>query len=236
LPILIFIVTVAAGCLLGFLIKPKGRREIALSRIYVIIASLLVLNAALVNFANIQNAAFLNVLVFVLNWGKSLNFFLIGYFLVRISRILKSGTFTENSYPLNDILGTCLWAITIINGFAFFIETGYKLKNFDDLVQQFKEYGYARWFLYFIIITETLGGTGILLHFKLKTGPSAALGLMLIMLGVVYTNWHVHDPFDYSFPAVDAFMSLFLMSALYRLENRSRQHASGIPRYVSNQN
>ena len=93
-----------------------------------------------------------------------------------------------------------LWAITMINGFGFIIETGYKLKNLDDLVDQFRHYGYARWFLYFIIITETMGGIGILLHFKLKTGPAAALGLMLIMLGVVYSNWHVNDPFAFSYP------------------------------------
>ncbi len=197
-----------------------------------LIASLLVCNAALVNFANIQNATVLNPLVFVLNWGKTLNFLLIGYFLVHISGVLKSKDQSADPYPLQKIISSSLSAITIINGFAFIIETGYKLKNFDDLVDQFRHYGYARWFLYFIIITETLGGIGILLHFKLKTGPPAALGLMLIMLGVVYSNWKVNDPFDYSFPAVDAFMSLALMMMLYRLEKQSQQRVAGINGYA----
>lgn len=54
-----------------------------------------------------------------------------------------------------------------------------------DYPLAFTSYGYALWFLYFIILTETIGGIGILLHFKLKTGPLATLGLILIMLGVV---------------------------------------------------
>jgi uncharacterized membrane protein YphA (DoxX/SURF4 family) len=220
MPILIFIAILLAGCLLGFIIKPNGRLDRQISRTYIIIASLLVFNAAVVNFANIQNAALTNVLVFVLNWGKSLNFLLIGYFLVQISLVLKSRDQTAGSYPLHKIIRSSLWAITIINGFGFIIETGYKLKNFNDLVQQFKDYGYARWFLYFIILTETLGGIGILLHFKLKTGPIAALCLMIIMLGVVYTNWHSNDPFAFSYPAVDAFMSLGLMMILYRFERK----------------
>ena len=231
MPILIFIATVFAGCGLGFLIKPLNRLDILLSRIYIVIASLLVFNATLVNFANIQNADLMNALVFILNWGKSLNFLFIGYFLVHISRVLNSGKQIKSPYPLNKIINASLCAITIINGFAFIIETGYKLKNFDDLIDQFRHYGYARWFLYFIIITETLGGIGILLHFRLKTGPSAALGLMFVMLGVVYTNWHVNDPFTYSFPAVDAFMSLGLMIMMYKLEKKGQQLPKPTSRY-----
>jgi uncharacterized membrane protein YphA (DoxX/SURF4 family) len=223
MPILIFIALLIGGCTLGFIIKPNGRLDRQISRTYIIIASLLVFNAAFVNFANNQNAALMNVLVFILNWGKSLNFLLIGYFLVHISLVLKSRNQSAGSYPLHKIISSVLWAIVIINGFGFIIETGYKLKNFDDLVQQFKEYGYARWFLYFIIITETLGGIGILLHFKLKTGRIAALCLMIIMLGVVYTNWHSNNPFAYSYPAVDAFMSLGLMMILYRFERKEQE-------------
>lgn len=225
--ILIFIVVVLAGCILGFIIKPSSQLDMPLSKFYVFVASLLILNAALVNFANIQSSGVISVLVFVLDWGKSLNFLFIGYFTIHISRVLKSKDQIESSYALNKIISTSLWAITIINGFGFIIETGYKLKNFDDLVEQFSHYGYALWFLYFIIITETLGGIGVLLHFKLKTGPLAALGLMLIMLGVVYTNWHVNDPITYSFPAIDAFMSLTLMLMLYRLEKKEQLHSTG---------
>jgi uncharacterized membrane protein YphA (DoxX/SURF4 family) len=146
---------------------------------------------------------------------------MIGYFIVRISRKLGSEIQTTSANQINKIIRYSLFAITIFNGFQFIVETGYKLKNFDDLVEQFKEYGYTRSFLYLIMVLESLGGLGILLHFKLRTGPPATVGLMLIMLGVVYTNWHVNNPFTYSFPAVDAFISLGLMLVLYRLEKKA---------------
>ena len=116
-----------------------------------------------------------------------------------------------------------LWAITIINGFEFIIETGYKIKNLDDLVSQFASYGYAVWFLYFIMITETLGGILVLLHFKLKTGPVAAAYLMIVMLGVVYSDWAKGAPFSYSYPAADAFMSLSLMQVMYHFEKMANK-------------
>jgi uncharacterized membrane protein YphA (DoxX/SURF4 family) len=217
--ILIFIVALIAGGLLGFFTHLNGKMDYHVSRVYVIVACLLILNAAIVNFINVQNASLTAVLLFVLNWGKSISYFLIAYLMSHILKGSNSKIKSSTEYPLKKIIGTTLWAIIIINGFSFIIETGYKLKNFDDLVEQFAHYGYARWFLYFIIIAETLGGIGVLLHFKLKTGVPAALGLMIIMLGVVYTDWHCNNPFTYSYPAVDAFISLFLMVMIFKFEN-----------------
>jgi uncharacterized membrane protein YphA (DoxX/SURF4 family) len=219
--ILIFITALVVGCLLGIFIIPNARFDYRLSTVYIIVASLLVLNAALVNFANIQNAVIMKTLIFVLNWGKSISYLLIGYLISHIMRGLNPKIDSSSTYPLNKIIRSTLWAIIIINGFSFIIETGYKLKNFDDLVEQFAHYGYAHWFLYFIIVAETLGGIGILVHFKLKTGLAAALGLMIIMLGVVYTDWHSNNPFTYSYPAVDAFISLALMTMIFRFEKPS---------------
>ena len=140
--------------------------------------------------------------------------------MISIFQVLKLQDKASNNYPTEKIIRLTLLALIIINGFQFIIETVYKLKNFDDLVAQFASYGYAPWFLYLIIVTETIGGVGILLHFKWKTGPLATLGLMMIMLGVVYTNWHTHNPFGYSNPAVDAFMSLTLLMIMYNFEKR----------------
>ena len=219
--ILIFITAVVVGCLLGFFIKPNSKFDYSLSTVYIIIASLLVLNAAFVNFVPIQKAGLMNLLIFILTWGKSISFLLIAYLMNHIVQGLNSKIDSSIHYPLNKIIRSTLWAIMIINGFSFIIETGYKLKNFQDLVEQFAHYGYARWFLYFIIVGETLGGIGILLHFRLKTGPIAALGLMIIMLGVVYTDWHCNNPFTYSYPAVDAFISLALMTVIFKFLSKS---------------
>ena len=216
--ILIFIAALISGVLLGIYFKLNKSLDYFLSGVYIVIASLLMVNAAIANFANIQNAGIMMVLVFVLNWGKSISYLFTGYLMTHILKGSNARTNSTAGYPLHKITERTLWALIIINGFSFIIETGYKLKNFDDLVDQFAHYGYERWFLYFIIIAETLGGIGILLHYKLKTGLPAALGLMIIMLGVVYTDWHSKNPFAYSYPAVDAFISLFLMVMIFKLE------------------
>jgi uncharacterized membrane protein YphA (DoxX/SURF4 family) len=213
--ILVFITAFIIGVVLSRIIKPHAKFEYKLAIVYIIIALLLCINSCLVNFAEIQNKTVMNLLLFILNWGKSLSYLIIGYLTFGIlyaSRLNNIST----AYQLNKTVIYTLLAISIINGLGFITETGYKIKNFDDLVSQFAHYGYAIWFLYFIIVAETLGGLGILLHFKLKTGFPAAIGLMLIMLGVVYTNWHTDAPFAYSYPAVDAFMSLALMLVIYK--------------------
>ncbi len=207
--ILIFIAALLSGVLLGIYFKLNKSFDYFLSCVYIVIASLLIVNAAVVNFAHIQNAGIMTVLVFILNWGKSISYLFIGYLIVHILKGSNASIHSKAGYPLNKITKRTLWAIITINGFSFIIETGYKLKNFDDLVDQFAHYGYARWFLFIIMIAETLGSIGILLHLKLKTGTIAALGLMIIMLGVIFTDWHCNNPFSYSYPAVEAFLSLF---------------------------
>jgi uncharacterized membrane protein YphA (DoxX/SURF4 family) len=219
--ILLFIATLIVGSVLGVIIKPKAKFDQQLSVVYVIVAVLLCFNSALVNFVDIQNKTILNSLLFVLNWGKSLSYLFIGYLSIHILYSLSSNNTSPLNYQLNKIVRSTLWAISIINGFGFIIETGYKIKNFDDLVSQFASFGYAVWFLCFIMVTETLGGILVLLHFKLKTGPIAAVALMIIMLGVVYSDWHKGNPFAFSYPAVDAFMSLSLMLVIYCFEKRA---------------
>ncbi len=223
--ILLFIAALIAGGILGTIIKPKAKFDRQLSVIYIIVALLLCINSALVNFADIQNKTILNALLFVLNWGKSLSYLFIGYLSIHILYSLRSNNASAPNYQLSKIIWSTLWAISIINGFGFVIETGYKIKNFDDLVSQFASFGYAVWFLYFIMITETLGGILVLLHFKLKTGPVAAALLMIVMLGVVYSDWHKGNPFAFSYPAVDAFMSLALMLVIYYFEKRTMKNA-----------
>jgi uncharacterized membrane protein YphA (DoxX/SURF4 family) len=226
--ILIFVAALISGALMGIYFRLNKSLDYFLSGVYIVIASLLILNAAMVNFANIQKAGIMTALVFVLNWGKSISYLLIGYLMTHILKGSNARINSTADYPLHKITERTLWAIIIINGFSFIIETGYKLKNLDDLVDQFAHYGYTKWFLFVIMIAETLGGIGILLHFKLKTGTIAALGLMIIMLGVVFTDWHCNNPFSYSYPAVDAFISLFLMMMILKFEKSEKYNNNSI--------
>ena len=55
--ILLFIAVLVIGCFLGFIIKPKAKFDYRLAIAYIVVALLFRINAALVNFANIQDAA-----------------------------------------------------------------------------------------------------------------------------------------------------------------------------------
>ncbi|MBS1530962.1 MAG: DoxX family protein [Bacteroidetes bacterium] len=125
----------------------------------------------------------------------------------------------ENGY-LFALVRTALWGASILTGISFITETVWKAVNFDKMHHFFAGSGYAAWFLYFIMAAEFLGGLGILLNFKLKTGPLAAGGLMIIMLGAVYTHIHNHDPFSDSYGAVSEFISLSLLLIMYFFERK----------------
>jgi len=125
-----------------------------------------------------------------------------------------------------------LWAVAVSIGFSFIIESCWKAGHFGKMVTFFTASGYSVWFLYFIMIVEALGGLGLLLHFKLKTGPWAATGLILIMLGAVYTHWHNGDPFSDSYAAVGQLISLSIILLLYYLEKQAAPKPADTEIYV----
>jgi uncharacterized membrane protein YphA (DoxX/SURF4 family) len=80
----------------------------------------------------------------------------------------------------------------------FAIEIG-KAGNDAVMRQFFLESGYPIWFMYFIMVAEVLGSIGLLLA---KTVIPAASGLIMIMLGAIYTHYRNGDPFSDSLEAV----------------------------------
>src|SRR5579862_5830954 len=88
--IFIFLAALLTGGLLGFFTNLNGKMDYQIARVYVIVASLLILNAALVNFVNIQNDSISAILIFVLNWGKSMSYFLIAFLIVHILKGLNT--------------------------------------------------------------------------------------------------------------------------------------------------
>src|ERR1700722_11238193 len=97
--ILIFIAAFISGALLGIYFKPNKSPDYFLSGVYIVIASLLIVNAAIVNFANIRNAGIMTVLVFVLNWGKSISYLFLGYLMTHIIKGSKAKINSTAGYP-----------------------------------------------------------------------------------------------------------------------------------------
>ncbi len=65
-----------------------------------------------------------------------------------------------------------------------------KLAGEAEVAANFERWGYPGWFLLFIGVVELIGGLGLLLP---KTAGWAASGLVLVMLGAVWTHISHND-------------------------------------------
>jgi uncharacterized membrane protein YphA (DoxX/SURF4 family) len=98
--------------------------------------------------------------------------------------------FAGSGYVLK---GLCL-SVSI----AFLITEIGKLAHDAEMRQFFLDSGYPVWFLYFVIISETLGSIGLFIS---KLIIPAAGGLAAIMIGAIYTHLRNGDPFSDSLEA-----------------------------------
>jgi putative oxidoreductase len=212
--LLIFIGLIIAGGLLGLIIKPKAELVYRVAIGYMILALLISADVWIFYFAGIKNVAVAKMLSFIMSWGGTLEHLIFGYLI---------GNIAINNNRLREIISATLWGISILTANSFLVATVGKSMNMPFMISFFKQSGYAIWFLYFIMTAEAFGGLGILLHFKLKTGPLAAAGLAIIMLGAVYTHWHNKDPFSDSYAAVGQFINLSLLLILYYFEQRANR-------------
>ena len=219
--VLTFIGVIILGGLLNFVLKPGAKIVYKLAVSYLFLALLVSACMWVFYFAGIKNAVIIKAISFVMSWGGVLGRILLGYLVVYISLALKSSLPEENMRFLRRLIRTTLIAVSIITGNAFIIATAGKITYLGQMLDFFKQSGYAPWFLYFIMVAEPLGGLGILFHFTLKTGPLATACLMFLMLGAVYTHWHNKDPFSDSYAAVMQFITMSLLLLLYYSEKRA---------------
>ncbi|MES2110118.1 MAG: DoxX family protein [Bacteroidota bacterium] len=224
--LIIFIACLIVGGVLALVIRPKAGYVLGQAKVYKWAALIISLSYWFLYFSGIKNAAFINTLTTLLQCGSLVAYLLFGYLLINILTGLKMPVAADDKLVLQKIIHTTIWGISIITGNAFIITTFGKAKYIGEMLDFFKISGYAAWFLYFIMVVEPLGGLGILLHFKLKTGPPAVICLMLIMVGAVYTHWHNRDPFSDSYDAVTQFIILSLMLLLYYFERNAKTRAS----------
>ncbi len=106
------------------------------------------------------------------------------------------------------------WVLAILIALPFFAGSYLKLTSSEMEVQGFQLFGYPLWFMYFIGVCELLGALGILFG-KLvhKALPRlAALGLMGIMIGALYTHI-MYTPLVMGIPAlvISVLLILFLL-------------------------
>ena len=218
--ILLFIALLTVGGMIAHIKKTKYRFVHNLAVVFIFNSVIISIGSWLFYCAAIKNGLITKTLSAQINWISGAGYVMLGYLIVNILLALTSHNSDENH--VKKIISLTLWAVTILTGCAFITESYWKAENFCKMMSFFNTSGYNTWFLYFIMIAEGLGGLGILLHFKLKTGPIAAAGLMLIMIGALYTHNHNNDPFSQSYPALKQFLILAIMQALYYFEKVAR--------------
>lgn len=216
--ILIILGLLILGCLLNLVWEPGFKPANSVAKAYLSLTLILAVAVWLFYFAGIKNALVLKVLGILLQYGGYLSRLVLGFLTANIMfKIWLKDTVTDCS-GLKAIIRTTLWAISIGIANSFLVATVGKSTNMFYMIGFFKQSGYAVWFLYFIMTAETACALGLLLHFKLRTGMYATMGLMLIMLGAVYTHLHNRDPFSDSYAAISEFISLAFLMLIYYFE------------------
>lgn len=221
--ILIF-TSMLGGALLGLLYRPDEALALRLAKAYIILVLILGAAAWVYYFAGIKNQFIAGIIAGVVNSGKYPARILLGYLTSTIFLSLKH---LDEGYPLQKLTRLTITGVSLTTGLSFLIATEGKADNLGDMIAFFKQSGYATWFLYFIMVMETLGAIGVLVHYRLKTGPLATTGLMLIMIGALYTHRHNKDPFSDSYAALSQFLTLGLMLMLYYFEYEVKNSKSG---------
>jgi uncharacterized membrane protein YphA (DoxX/SURF4 family) len=100
-----------------------------------------------------------------------------------------------------------------------------KVAHDADMRQFFVQSGYPAWFLYFIIVAETIGAVGLLVR---KTMLPTALALSLIMTGAILTHLRNHDPFSDSLEALHLLMLLTCIVLIRQLRSRIQPRTSSV--------
>ncbi|HVS91235.1 MAG TPA: DoxX family protein [Mucilaginibacter sp.] len=216
--ILIILGLLILGCLLNLAWEPGFGPANRVARGYLGLSIVLAAMVWLFYFAGIKNAAVLKSLGVSLQYGGYLSRLLLGFLTGNILfKVWLKDTFKDCS-RLKSIVRTTLWAVSVTIANSFLVATVGKSQNMTYMVGFFRQSGYSVWFLYFVMAAESLCALGILLHFKLRTGIYASLGLMLVMFGAIYTHLHNRDPFSDSYAAISELISLLLILLIYYFE------------------
>jgi len=230
--IMIFIGLLLIGGLLNFIWEPDAKPVHSLAKAYLMVAIYLALAVWIFYFAGIKNAFLLKALDVLLHYGAYLMHLVLGYLAANIFIRLRDKDMQAENTLLPAIMNITLWAISVSIGNSFLVTTVGKSTHMPEMIGFFKQSGYAIWFLYLIMAVEAAGALGILLHFKLRMGVFAAIGLILVMFGAVYTHWHNHDPFSDSFAALAQLLNLSILLLIYYFEKQVNQKPADTQIYV----
>lgn len=230
--IIIFAGTLLLGGLFNFLKEVDTKTVIRITGIYIFIAWVSVIYTWINLFAGINDADLQKVVGAFLQIIDLIMYGTLGYLAAYIALNFQQLTEQAERAALQRIIGKTLRAVSITIANTFMVVTLDKSLSMPYMLVFFKQSCYAIWFLYFIMGAEPLAAIGILFHSKLKTGPLAAFGLMIVMLVAVYTHIHHHDPVSASFEAFIQLANLSLLLLIYYYEKQAGKKLPLTPIYI----
>ena len=220
------------GGLFNFIKEVDTKTVIRIAGIYIFIAWVSVIYTWIHLFIGINDADLQKVLSAFLQIIGLIMYGTLGYLAAYIALNFQQLSEQGENVALQKIIRKTLRAVSIAIANTFMVVTLGKSFNMPYMLAFFKQSCYAIWFLYFIMGAEPLGAIGILFHSKLKTGPLATFGLIIVMLGAVYTHLHNHDPFSDSFEAFIQLINLSLLLLIYYYEKQASKKHPLTPIYI----
>ena len=229
--IMIFTGVLLLGGLINFIKEVDTKTVIRISGIYIFIAWVSVIYTWIYYFTGVNDADLQKVLSIFLQIINLIMYGTLGYLAAYIALNFHELSEQAENAALQRIISKTLRAVSIAIANTFMVVTLGKSFNEHNMLAFFRQSCYAVWFLYLIMGAEPLGAIGILFHSKLKTGPLAALGLILVMLVAVSTHVYYHDPFSDFYEALVQLINLSLLLLIYYYERQSDKKHPLVPAY-----
>ena len=230
--IMIFTGVLLLGGLINFIKEVDTKTVTRISGIYIFIAWVSVVYTWIYYFTGVNDADLKKVLSIFLQLISLIMYGTLGYLAAYIALNFQDLTEPAENAALQRIIRKTLRGVSIAIANTFMVVTLGKSLSEHNMLVFFRQSCYAVWFLYFIMGAEPLGAIGILFHSKLKTGPLATLGLIIVMLVAVTTHLYYHDPFSDSFEAIIQLINLSLLLLIYYYERQTTKKQALTPVYV----
>lgn len=230
--VLILIGILLLGGLFNFIKELDIRSASRLAGIYIFITVVAAIYSWIHYFVGSGDAELLKVLNVFLQILNGLAHTLLGYLTAYIMLDFQQSARHNENEGIKNVIRSTRRAISVSIASTFILAVAGKMQNLAFMLDFFRLSGYANRFLYFMISAELLGALAILLHYKFKTGRMAVWGLIMMMLGAVFTHLHKHDPFSDSFAAVIRLIDLSLLLLVYYFEKKAGTLHPVTPIYV----
>lgn len=230
---MIYAGTLLLGGLLNFLKEIDTKTVIRVAGIYIFIAWVSVIYTWIHLFIGVSDADLQKVLGTFLQIIDLIMYGTLGFLAAYLALNFRQLTEYGENAALQRIIRKTLRAVSISVANTFMVVTLGKSLHMPYMLTFFKQSCYAIWFLYLVMGAEPLGAIGILFHSKLKTGPLATFGLIIIMMAAVYVHLRNDDPFSDSFEAFIQLINLSLLLLIYYYEKQAGKKHPLTPVYTA---